>query len=438
MILIPEKVNYVMQSLEENGFDAFAVGGCIRDSLLGITPDDWDITTSAKPKDIQKIFPRTFDTGTKHGTVSVLIDKEIFEVTTFRHDGVYKDNRHPEKVSFTTSITEDLARRDFTVNAMAYNTKQGLIDPFGGQKDLENKIIRCVGDADRRFQEDALRILRAVRFAAQKGFVIEKKTLRSIQKNSSLVQNLSVERIVSEITKILLSDHLDMFDVLYKTGVLSNIMPEFCRCFKTEQNIKWHIYDVGHHTLCAVSHLDKKPYLRYAMLMHDWGKPMTKSQNPDGSDRFRNHATVSVDLAENWMNQYKFSNSDKDKILRLIKNHDREIITDKKCVKRAVNAVGDDIFLDLLNVKRADAKAQNFTLTKPRLAVYDELESLYHTIKENNEPFSVKNLNINGHDLMALGYQGKDIGDALHKLLEHVLEHPKDNQKDILIKKLKQ
>ena len=438
MITIPEKVRFIIQKLEKNGFEAYAVGGCIRDSFLGITPDDWDITTSAKPEDIKKIFSRTFDTGIKHGTISILLEKDIFEVTTFRHDGEYKDNRHPEHVTFTTSVKEDLARRDFTVNAMAYNETRGLVDPFGGQKDLKNKIIRCVGEADKRFTEDALRILRAVRFTAQKGFCIEGKTLSSIQKNASLVQNLSVERIVSEITKILLSDHLEMFDVLYETDVLSYIMPELCSCFKTTQNIKWHIYDVGHHTLCAVSHLEKKPYLRYAMLMHDWGKPLTKSQNPDGSDCFRNHAKKSTELAENWMNRYRFSNSDKDKILRLIKNHDREIVTDKKCVKRAVNAVGDDIFIDLLNVKRADAKAQNFTLTEPRLSVYDAQEALYYTIKENNEPFSVKNLDINGHDLIALGYQGKEIGNVLNQLLEHILEHPEDNKKEILIQKIKE
>ena len=438
MISIPEKVNKVIQKLEKSGFEAFAVGGCVRDSFLGIPPEDWDITTSAKPEDVKRIFSRTFDTGIKHGTVSVLIDNEIFEVTTYRHDGMYKDNRHPEQVTFTTSIKEDLARRDFTVNAMAYNEKHGLVDPFDGQTDLKNHIIRCVGEADRRFQEDALRILRAARFSAQKGFQIEENTLKSIQKNSSLVQNLSVERIVSEITKILLSDHLEMFDILYETGVLQYIMPELCACLETEQNIKWHIYDVGHHTLHAVSHLEKKPYLRYAMLMHDWGKPLTKSQNPDGSDCFRNHAKISVALATDWMNRYKFSNSDKDKILRLIQNHDREIVTDKKCVKSAVNAVGDDIFLDLLHVKRADAKAQNFTLTKPRLSVYDEQEALYHAIKESKEPFSVKNLDINGRDLMALGYHGKEIGDALNQLLEHVLEYPEDNQKEILIKTLKQ
>lgn len=431
--LIPEPAEFILNRLEENGFEAYIVGGCVRDSFLGITPDDWDITTSATPEQVKLLFPKTFDTGLKHGTVSVLINEEIYEVTTFRCDGEYKDNRHPEQVTFTKSITEDLARRDFTVNAMAYSPLRGLSDPFCGQEDLKNGIICCVGEADRRFHEDALRMLRAIRFAAQKGFTIEKATLDSIERNCHLVKNLSVERIISELTKILLSDHLDFFDILYKTGLLQLIMPELCLCFETEQNIKWHIYDVGHHTLHAVSTLEKKAYLRFAMLMHDWGKPFTKSKNPDGSDCFRNHAKESVRLAEDFMNRYKFSNSDKDKILRLIKNHDREIVTEKHCVKRAINAVGEDIFLDLLNVKRADAKAQNFVLTEPRLSVYDKIEELYYECKRGNEPFSVKNLDINGHDLIALGYQGKEIGDILNRLLEHVIEHPEDNKKEILI-----
>jgi len=433
-IFVPKPAEYILNTLEKNGFEAYVVGGCVRDSLLNISPDDWDITTSASPEQVKLLFKRTFDTGLKHGTVSVLIDNEIYEVTTFRRDGEYKDNRHPEEVTFTKSIEEDLARRDFTVNAMAYNPIRGFVDPFSGQEDLKNGIIRCVGDADRRFKEDSLRLLRAIRFAAQKEFVIEEKTLDSIKNNCHLVKNLSVERIISEITKILLSDHLEFFDALYETGLLNMIMPQMCRCFETAQNIKWHIYDVGHHTLHAVSTLEKKAYLRFAMLMHDWGKPLTKSQNPDGSDCFRNHAKESVRLAEDFMNQYKFSNSDKDKITRLIKNHDREIIPEKKCVKRAINAVGDDIFIDLINVKRADAKAQNFALTEPRLSVYDKIEELYYECKRGNEPFSVKNLDINGHDLIALGYQGKEIKDALNKLLDYVIEQPEDNQKDILIK----
>ena len=430
---IPENVAYILKTLEENGFSSYVVGGCVRDYLLSTIPEDWDITTTATPAQVKMLFPKTIDTGLKHGTVTVLLEKEPFEVTTFRCDGDYVDSRRPETVSFTSSIEEDLARRDFTVNAMAYNPKHGLIDPFGGQEDLKEKVIRCVGEPDRRFGEDALRMLRAVRFAAQKDFTIEKNTLSSIQKNCFLVNHLSAERIISEITKILLSDRLDTFDILYETGILQIIMPEMVRCFETPQNIKWHIYDVGHHSLCAVSHMKKVPYLRFAMLMHDWGKPLVKGLNPDGSDNFRNHAKESVLLAEKFMNLYKFSNHDKDKILRLIQFHDREIVANKKCVKRAANAVGNDIFLDLLDVKRADAKAQNVTLTAERLSYYDELEKIYQECKENKEPFSVKNLDIDGHDLINLGFEGKKIGEILQKLLEHVLDHPEDNQKNVLI-----
>ncbi len=436
-IQIPEKVQKILDALEKKGHAAYIVGGCVRDALLNITPMDWDITTSASPEQVKSLFEKTFDTGIKHGTVTVLMEKESFEVTTFRRDGVYQNHRAPKHVSFTSSIHEDLARRDFTVNAIAYNTKEGLVDPFLGKADLENKLIRCVGDSDRRFTEDALRMLRAVRFSAQKNFEIEEKTYQSICKNKALVQYLSAERIISELTKIMLTDRLDRFEFLYHTGILEYVMPEFCRCFETEQNIKWHIYDVGRHTLKVVSCMEKKPYLRFAALMHDWGKPLTKSKNPDGSDSFRNHAKKSVLLAEQFMNRYKFSNSDKDKIVRLIQNHDREIIPEKKYVKRAVNAVGDDIFFDLLNLKRADAKGQNFSLTEPRLAVYDKIEQLYKECKENKEPFSVKNLDINGHDLITLGYSGKKIGDALQFLLNYVIEHPNENEKELLLNLLK-
>ncbi len=436
-ISVPKKADYILNKLTENGFSAFVVGGCVRDLLLGLSPDDWDITTSATPDEVKSIFPKTFDTGLKHGTVSVLIENEIFEVTTFRCDGKYIDNRHPSNISFASSIEEDLKRRDFTINAMAYHPQKGLVDPYGGLEDLNKKIIRCVGDANIRFSEDALRMLRAVRFSAQKDFIIEEKTLLSIQKNAALVKNLSVERIISEITKILLSDHAEKLKTLDEVGILPIILPELSLCFKTQQNIKWHIYDVGMHTVWVVKNVEKKPYLRFAALMHDWGKPLTKGQNPDGSDHFRNHAKESVRLAELFLNRYKFSNSDKDKILRLIKHHDREIIPEKKYIKRAVNAVGDDIFLDLLNLKRADAKAQNFVLTKPRLVVYDKIEALYFECIEKKEPFSLKNLAVNGNDLILLGYSGKKIGEMLNFLLNYVIEHPKQNEKETLLSLLK-
>jgi len=256
-IVLPEAVRKIIQTLSANGFEAYAVGGCVRDSLLKQTPSDWDITTSCPPEKIKDLFKKTIDTGLKHGTVSVLLENEVYEVTTFRLDGDYKDGRHPSSVSFTHSLEEDLARRDFTINAMAYNETKGLIDPFDGLGDLQNKIIRCVGTPDTRFLEDALRMLRAVRFAAQKGFSIEEQTLSSIQKNAALVKKLSAERIISEITKILLSDDVFKIKTLYYTGLLAYIMPEMVHCFETQQNIKWHLYDVGTHSLFAVSFVEK-------------------------------------------------------------------------------------------------------------------------------------------------------------------------------------
>ncbi len=436
-INMPEKVNIIIKTLESHGFSAYAVGGCVRDSLLGITPSDWDITTDALPEQVKEIFPKTFDTGLKHGTVSVLIDKEIFEVTTFRCDGEYLDNRHPESVSFTKSIKDDLSRRDFTVNALAYNEIDGLLDFFGGIDDLKNKIIRCVGDADKRFLEDSLRILRAVRFSAQKSFEIEENTKLAIIKNAELVKNLSVERVISEITKIILADPFKIKE-LYNLGVLNYIMPEMCLCFETPQNIKWHIYDVGVHSLNVVKNLECKPYLRFAGLMHDWGKPYTKGKNDEGEDTFRNHAKKSVELAHDFLNRYKFSNADKDKILRLIKYHDREIIPEKKYVKRAINDVGEDIFLDLINLKRADCLSQNFKLTSPRLEIYEKYEEIYNNIISGNEAFSVKNLKINGKDLINLGFKGKEIGDTLNFLLDLVIDNPELNEKENLINIVKE
>jgi len=430
---IPASVQFILEKLNNAGFLAFVVGGCVRDSLLGIVPDDWDVCTSAEPHEIKAIFCKTIDTGIKHGTVTVIANGETIEVTTFRKDGDYKDNRHPETVAFTPSLEEDLSRRDFTVNAMAYNDSTGLVDLFGGAKDLNKKIIKCVGDPETRFTEDALRILRAVRFSAQKGFEIEENTLCAIRKLGALVKNLSVERIISEITKILVSDNADKIKLLYETGVLEHIMPEMCSCFETEQNIKWHIYDVGTHSLVATSFVSPKPYLRFAALMHDWGKPLCRGMNPDGSDHFRNHAKESVVLAEEFLTKYKFSNLDKDRILRLIKHHDREIIPEKKYVRRALNIVGEDIFLDLLDLKRADCRAQNFELTMPRLKIYDEIEKLYFEIKEDGEAFSIKDLAVNGKDLLELGFKGKEIGEILNILLNHVLDSPCDNNKEFLI-----
>lgn len=437
MLKLKKSVNFLLSELISAGHSAYCVGGAVRDLLLGKTPYDFDVTTSATPDEVKSIFTKTIDTGIKHGTVTVLVDGEAIEVTTFRADGDYLDFRKPESVTLVKDVSEDLSRRDFTINALCYNHDEGLIDLFGGVNDLNNKIIRAIGDAEKRFREDALRILRAVRFSAQLGFEIEQETKNAIKKCAPLVKNLSVERIISEIDKIIMSDSPEHLKMLYDLGVLQHIMPEMCECFRQEQNIKWHLYDVGMHSVNVIKNCPKKLYLRYSALMHDWGKPYCLGKNDEGEDTFRNHATVSVELACKFLFDYKFSNDAKDKILRLIKFHDLEIIPEKKYVKRAINKVGDDLFLELCSLKRADCLSQNLDLCAPRLDYIKELERIYKEIKENNEGISLKELKVNGDDIKALGFGGKKIGEILAFLLDHIIENPEENEKEILIDLIK-
>lgn len=437
MVKLSKSCEKIIDKLIGAGFSAYAVGGAVRDCLLGVPAHDFDVTTSAEPVEVKALFQKTFDTGIKHGTVTVLEDGEAVEVTTFRAEGEYLDNRKPESVTLVKDVREDLARRDFTVNALCYNKHEGLIDLFSGLDDLNNKIIRAIGNPEERFCEDALRILRAVRFSAQLGFEIEENTKNAIVKCAHLVKNLSVERIAAELDKILMSDSPEHLKMLYDLGVLVHICPEMCDCFRTEQNTRWHIYDVGAHSVEVIKNCPKVLYLRYASLMHDWGKPHTKGINEHGEDMFRNHAKISVELAENFCRKYKFSNERRDKIVRLVKYHDIEILPEKKYVKRAINKVGDDIFYDLICLKRADCLSQNLELTASRLPYIDRLFELYAEIKENCEPFGIKNLTINGNDIKELGYEGQQIGEVLNFLLEKVIENPELNEKEKLIEIVK-
>lgn len=437
MVNLSKSCENIIDTLISAGFSAYAVGGAVRDALLGRPCHDFDITTSATPDEVKALFKKTVDTGIKHGTVTVLQDGEAVEVTTFRADGKYLDNRKPETVTLVKNVSDDLARRDFTINALCFNKFEGIVDLFSGQKDLKEKIIRAIGNPEERFREDALRILRAVRFSAQLGFSIEENTKNAILKCAHLVKNLSVERIASELDKILMSESPEHIKMLYDLGVLDYICPEMCDCFRTTQNTRWHIYDVGNHTTEVIKNCEKVLYLRYAALMHDWGKPHTKGINDMGEDMFRNHAKISVELAESFCRKYKFSNELRDKIVRLVKYHDIEILPEKKYVKRAINKVGDDIFYDLLCLKRADCLGQNLKLTASRLPYIEKLFELYAEIKENKEPFGIKNLKINGQDIKELGYEGKQIGEILNILLEKVIENPEINEKEKLIKIVK-
>lgn len=282
-IQLPGKVKCIIDTLEEAGFEAYAVGGCVRDSMLGRKPEDWDITTSASPWQVKELFPVTVDTGIKHGTVTVLIGHEGFEVTTYRIDGEYEDKRHPKEVLFTSDLLEDLKRRDFTINAMAYNDKKGLVDAFGGARDLEDKKIQCVGDPVERFTEDALRLMRAVRFSAQLGFSIEGRTKEVIPALAGNLADISEERIQTELVKLLVSGHPEELRTLYETGMTKVFLPEFDRMMATPQNNLHHCYNVGDHTIAALGYVRPDKVLRLTMLLHDVAKPVCKSV--DGKDR---------------------------------------------------------------------------------------------------------------------------------------------------------
>ena len=317
-IILPEKVNTIIHTLQEKGFEAYAVGGCVRDSILGRVPDDWDITTSATPMETKALFARTFDTGIEHGTITVLIDKDAFEVTTYRVDGKYEDSRHPSEVTFTRSLQEDLLRRDFTINAMAYNDIEGLVDIFGGLEDLNQKTIRCVGDAMARFGEDALRILRAVRFAAQLGFEIEEDTQRGITELAPTLANISAERIQVELIKMLTSPNPGMLKSAYELGITKVILPEFDTMMQTTQENPHHKYSVGEHTLKAIGAIRADKVLRLTMLFHDIAKPMMKTMDENGVAHFKMHDSKGAEMTKQILRRLKFDNDTMNKVVRLV------------------------------------------------------------------------------------------------------------------------
>ena len=432
--VLPEDVGSILKSLNQRGFEAYIVGGCVRDCIIGRIPADWDIATAALPEQVKGIFEKTVDTGLKHGTVTVMIGAESFEVTTFRVDGEYEDARHPSSVEFTTSIEDDLSRRDFTINAMAFHPDKEFVDPFGGISDIERKLIRTVGGPDDRFQEDALRMLRAVRFSAQLGFSVEDEILRSIRANSRLISSISSERVRDELTRILVSSEPLKFALLQETGLLKHIIPEFERCFETPQNHPYHIYDVALHSLHAVGEIENDRCLRWAMLLHDIGKSATRTTDEKGVDHFYGHPVKSEALAEVILKRLRFDNRSIDRILRLIRLHDREIVPTYKAVARAVCAVGEDIFEDLLKVKAADKMAQNPKYRDKGLHTVAEVKRIYLEMKGSGRCLGLKDLAINGSDLIGTGWpQGREIGRALKQLLERVIDEPGLNRKDRLL-----
>lgn len=437
-ISLPKDVEYIINTLQRAGYEAYAVGGCVRDTILNREPDDWDITTSAKPMEIKKLFLVTIDTGIQHGTVTVLRNHVGYEVTTYRIDGEYADNRHPKEVIFTASLKEDLLRRDFTINAMAYNHEDGIIDEYGGLNDISDGIIRCVGNPYDRFSEDALRIMRAVRFSAQLGYRIEEETSKAIVKLAPNLSTISAERINTELTKLLLSPNPDYLRDACRLGITRVVLPEFDKCMECEQVNPHHCYSVGEHTLHSLRFVPNDRVLRYTMLFHDFGKPDTRSVGEDGRMHFYGHPLVSERMASDIMHRLKFDNDTLHAVKLLCRNHDLEIIEDKKHVRRAMNKLGSDNFSKLLMVKRADCMAQSDYKREEKLASLDKLESIYNEIVSAKECVCMKDLAVCGRDLIDLGVKpGPAMGAILGELLSEVIDEPSLNDREVLLDMVK-
>ncbi|AEV69178.1 CCA tRNA nucleotidyltransferase [Acetivibrio clariflavus] len=427
-VKLPEEVAHILKALNDNNHQAYIVGGCVRDIILNKDPKDWDISTSATTDEIKAIFNKTIDTGIKHGTVSVVIGNKVVEVTSFR-------TFNPDE---SKSLITDLSHRDLTINSMAYHPEEGLLDPFSGLEDIKNAVIRAVGNPSDRFMEDPLRMLRAVRFSATLGFDIDKSTLDAIKSCSQLIVNISRERIRDELTKILISNRPFKFILLRDVQLLKYILPEFDICFDITQNHPYHIYNVAEHSLKAVSEIENDIGLRWAILLHDTGKAVTKFTDKDGTDHFYGHPEKSVDIAKNVLERLKFDNKTIAKVCRLIRHHDKRIQPDFKSVRKAVNTIGEDFFMDLLKVQEADKKGQNPEFLNTSLTELNKIKEIYKEISNEKHCLSVKDLKINGRDLIALGFrQSKEIGCILEKLLNNVLEKPELNTYNDLIEMAK-
>lgn len=436
MIRLPEKVKYIINTIQAAGFDAYAVGGCVRDSLLGRAPSDWDITTSASPVQVKALFSRTVDTGIQHGTVTVLLEKEGFEVTTYRIDGEYEDGRHPKEIHFTASLTEDLMRRDFTINAMAYNEEHGLVDVFDGAEDLKRGIIRCVGNPRERFKEDALRMMRAIRFSAQLGYDIEEETEEAIRELAPTLQRISAERIQAELIKLMVSPHPDYLRIAYDTGVTRVFFPEWDRAMETPQNHPHHCYNVGEHILHSLLEVPPDKVLRLAMLLHDIAKPAVLELDDTGVTHFHGHAQKGEEMSREILQRLRMDNDTINKVCRLVRFHDygNGVDPDKKIVRHAVNKIGEDLFPSLLLVKKADILAQSTYRREEKLNRLAAWEGCYEEVRHAGECVSLKTLAVTGRDLIAAGVApGKKLGEILDRLLQEVLEDPAKNNREYLL-----
>ena len=435
-IEIPQGAAWVLKQLRDAGYEAYVVGGCVRDSLLHRMPDDWDITTSAKPEDTKRIFRRTVDTGIQHGTVTVMVDRTGYEVTTYRIDGEYADGRHPEHVTFTASLLEDLKRRDFTINAMAYSPAEGLVDEFDGIGDINRRVIRAVGDPVQRFTEDALRMMRAIRFSAQLDYRIDEDTREGIRLLAPNLQKVSAERIRVELEKLLLSEHPEELKEAYELGLLRQFLPELSECMECGQNNPHHCLSVGDHILCAVKAARRDKVLRLALLLHDIAKPQVKTTDENGIDHFHGHAARSAALADRILRDLKYDNQTREAAVRLIAWHDRNLGDSLPEIRKSISELGEEWFLPLLEVKTSDVEAQSDYQRDEKLGKIEYWRNAFEEIRRAGDCLSLKDLVVSGKDLIAAGAApGKEIGRILHEMLEEVLREPAHNTREYLLEK---
>lgn len=434
-LVLPYNARFIIDRLQQSGYTCYAVGGCVRDSILGREPADWDFTTSALPEEIERVFSdcRTLNFGKQFGTIGIILDNEQYEVTTYRLDGEYTDSRHPDSVSFSTSLQDDLSRRDFTINAMAYNDVDGLIDYFDGQKDLKFGVIRCVGVATNRFAEDALRILRALRFAATLGFSIEAATSAAILSGRRMLSAIAYERISDELLKLLCGEKADFVLRRYRS-VFAVFIPELVGTFDYEQNSKHHNRDVYRHTVAAVSNIEPDPLLRTTMLFHDIGKPLSHTTDRHGESRYYNHPILGAAMAEEILRRLCMPRLFINDVSTLIRYHDVRLKPDPVVIKKLLSKLGVETVRRLYKVQRADILAQSMYQREEKLRNLSAVEAETERILSAGECYNLKMLEINGSDLLHIGItSGEEIGKTLDTLLDKVISGELSNDKDILI-----
>ena len=436
-MMLPQEANYCIQALEAAGFGAYAVGGCVRDSLLGLTPADFDLCTNARPEEIRSVFAahQLLHHGEKHGTVGVVLNHQVFEITTFRTEGGYEDSRHPKWVKFVTNVEEDLARRDFTVNAMAFNPKCGYVDPFGGQKDLENKILRTVGDPEARFREDALRILRGARFSARFRLTVDPATRAAMERLAPLMDNLARERVFEELCKLLLS--ATATDLLVFAPLLTQVIPELSASVGFQQHSPHHAFDVFTHTAHVTEAVPKELGLRWAALLHDIGKPACFTLDENGRGHFKGHAKVSAEIADVVLLRLKAPSALRQQVTDLIGLHMTKLEPDKKLLRRRLGKLGQERLLELLQLQEADMGSKG-TGKPEEMDQFPVLRNLIEEVLAEAACFSIKDLAVNGWDLQQAGIPaGPDIGKCLSWLLGQVQDEVLPNDRAILLDTVK-